>query len=140
MRPQFTATLLLAPFHWHAPANALGTRAEVQGEIAAAVKASEAFASRISGNQSEREWAIKDEQLMPDLYRPVAHSSHKRRAEIKAELAEAIRTGDLYHGSTGLKLNQIYPWLYRTEVLKSKTGAPHSTGSTPMGVSRGMVE
>jgi len=43
-----------------------------------------------------------------------AHAqSEKTREQVKSELAEAIRTGDvLANGETGLKLNELYPQRY----------------------------
>lgn len=41
--------------------------------------------------------------------------SGRTRAEVKAELAEAIRTGDILgSGESGLRLNQLYPHRYPT--------------------------
>jgi ribosomal protein L30E len=36
----------------------------------------------------------------------------KTRAQVRAELAEAIRTGDIIAGEAGLKLNEIHPGAY----------------------------
>ncbi len=36
----------------------------------------------------------------------------KTRAEVKAELAEAIRTGDIVVGESSLKLNELFPHRY----------------------------
>ena len=42
----------------------------------------------------------------------------KTREQVKAELAEAIRTGDLIAaGETGQRLNQLYPNRYPQPVL-----------------------
>ena len=39
--------------------------------------------------------------------------SEKTREQVKAELAEAIRTGDVFaRGESGLKLNELYPQRY----------------------------
>ena len=44
----------------------------------------------------------------------VAQASTVTRAEVKAELAEAIRTGDIVaEGDSGKKLNELYPNRYR---------------------------
>ena len=43
---------------------------------------------------------------------PVSASEGKTRAQVKAELADAIRTGDIASGISGLKLNEIYPGSY----------------------------
>jgi hypothetical protein len=50
-------------------------------------------------------------------------STSKTREQVKAELAEAVRTGDIYAtGESGLKLNQINPGLYPAKpVVQGKT-------------------
>lgn len=49
----------------------------------------------------------------------------KTRAEVKAELAEALRTGDIVAaGETGMKLNELYPERYATtDAAPGKTRA-----------------
>ena len=39
-------------------------------------------------------------------------SAPKTREQVKAELAEAIRTGDISYGETGQKLNELFPQQY----------------------------
>ena len=47
-----------------------------------------------------------------------AHAEGKTREQVKAELAEAIRNGDLIaDGETGAKFNQLYPNRYPQPVL-----------------------
>jgi hypothetical protein len=41
----------------------------------------------------------------------------KTREQVKAELAEAQRTGDIVWGETGLKLNEIYPDRYPKKAM-----------------------
>lgn len=36
----------------------------------------------------------------------------KTREQVKAELADAIRTGDISYGETGQKLNELFPHQY----------------------------
>lgn len=71
-------------------------------------------AQQADGLHSAGNWPIKIDELMPDLYPPLAQAPITRE-QVKKELADAIRSGDLYHGSTGLKLNQVYPWRYRSD-------------------------
>jgi predicted RNase H-like HicB family nuclease len=53
---------------------------------------------------------------------PVSTSVGKTRAEVKAELADAIRTGDIASGISGLKLNEVYPGSYpRKPSVATKT-------------------
>ena len=55
----------------------------------------------------------------------VAHAeAPKSREQVKAELKEAIRTGDvLAGGDSGLKLNELYPQRYPRVVAETKTRA-----------------
>ena len=39
-------------------------------------------------------------------------SAPKTREQVKAELAEAIRTGDISYGESGQKLNELFPHQY----------------------------
>jgi hypothetical protein len=39
-------------------------------------------------------------------------ATQKTRAEVKAELAEAIRTGDIWSAHAGMKLNELHPAQY----------------------------
>ncbi len=39
-------------------------------------------------------------------------SAPKTREQVKAELAEAIRSGDISYGESGQKLNELFPNLY----------------------------
>ena len=52
-------------------------------------------------------------------------SAPKTREQVKAELAEAIRTGDIVvNGETGQKANELFPGLYPTKpVAQGKTRA-----------------
>ncbi|MDT4855472.1 hypothetical protein FQZ97_898260 [compost metagenome] len=46
------------------------------------------------------------------------------RAEVQAELREAVRTGDIVaNAETGEKLNQVYPGRYTEAVAQGKTRA-----------------
>ena len=46
----------------------------------------------------------------------------KTREQVRAELDEAIRTGDMIAGESGLKLNELYPQRYpAVAVLPAKT-------------------
>ena len=49
-------------------------------------------------------------------------SASKTREQVKAELAEAIRTGDISYGETGQKLNELFPHQYPAKpVVQGKT-------------------
>lgn len=55
----------------------------------------------------------------------VAHAeAAKTREQVKAELSEAIRTGDVYAGGdSGLKMNELYPQRYPHVAAQTKTRA-----------------
>jgi hypothetical protein len=84
------------------------------------------MAQQTYGLHSRGDWRIKIDELMPDLYPPLAQAPLTRE-QVKKELADAIRRGDLYHGSTGLKLNQVYPWRYRSDSIQD----PVKDATTP---------
>ena len=49
-------------------------------------------------------------------------SAPKTREQVKAELAEAIRTGDISYGESGQKLNELFPHQYPAKpVVQGKT-------------------
>ena len=52
-------------------------------------------------------------ELHPTLYPAVAKGPGNTREQVKAELAEAIRTGDIFVGESSLKQNELYPHFYR---------------------------
>jgi len=55
----------------------------------------------------------------------IAHAeAPKTREQVKVELKEAIRTGDVYAGGdSGLKMNELYPRRYPRVVADTKTRA-----------------
>jgi Tat protein secretion system quality control protein TatD with DNase activity len=59
----------------------------------------------------------------------VAHAeAPKTREQVKAELKEAIRTGDvLAGGDSGLKMNELYPQRYPHVAVETKTRAEVKT-------------
>ncbi len=51
-------------------------------------------------------------------------SAPKTREQVKAELAEAIRTGDIEYGERGQKLNELFPGRYPAKpAVQGKTRA-----------------
>lgn len=94
------------------------TRAEVQAELAEARANGDLIANGESG--------ARYNQLYPEQYAAsrtgadVAETvaQGKTREEVKAELAEAIRTGDmLADGESGMRYNQLYPNRYPQPTL-----------------------
>ncbi len=50
----------------------------------------------------------------------LAHADGLTRAQVKAELAEAQRTGDITDPATGMKLNQLFPSAYPKAAVEIK--------------------
>lgn len=94
------------------------TRAEVKAELAEARRNGDLIADSESG--------LRFNQLYPEQYAVTrvaaqggeAVAQGKTRAQVKAELAQAIRNGDLIADSeTGLRYNQLYPNRYPQPTL-----------------------
>ncbi|MDZ4295045.1 MAG: DUF4148 domain-containing protein, partial [Hydrogenophaga sp.] len=63
-------------------------------------------------------------QVNPGRYAPQNMEAGKTRAEVKAELMEALRTGDVMaNNETGEKLKDLYPGLYPTSHTVSAQAA-----------------
>ena len=92
------------------------TREQVRAETAEAIR---------TGDVLDYETGMKLNQLFPGQYAPKAATTHaqkapavtqgKTREEVRAEAAEAIRTGDIVDYETGLKLNQLFPGQYASK-------------------------
>ena len=61
------------------------------------------------------------------------------RAEVKAEAAEAARTGDIVDAETGMKLNELFPGAYPKQVKVKSVPARQTQASTTV-VSTGDIE
>lgn len=92
------------------------TRAEVKAELAEAVRTGDLIADGQTG--------ARFNEVAPARYAaaraeaPVVVAQGKTRAEVKAELAEAIRNGDMVaDGQTGAKFNELYPNRYPQPTL-----------------------
>lgn len=93
------------------------SREQVKSELMDAIRTGDIIAGEASFNLNEAH---------PNLYPPVAMLPGKTREEVKSELAEAVRTGDiLAGGELSLRLNELYPWQYRSRAL---AGSPIRTG------------
>ncbi|WP_171019958.1 DUF4148 domain-containing protein [Hydrogenophaga sp. 2FB] len=96
------------------------SRADVKAERDAAIRNGDLIADGATGQRYN--------QIAPAQYAAVraadastvaaAPAVGKTRAEVKAELAEAIRTGDMIaDGATGAKYNELYPNRYAQPVM-----------------------
>jgi len=72
--------------------------------------------STLAASHASAEYAIRDTT-------PVATTSDKTRDQVRAELVEAQRTGDIQaFGDSGKKLNELYPSQYPAKaVAQGKT-------------------
>ncbi|MGQ3198122.1 MAG: hypothetical protein ACT6UH_26220, partial [Hydrogenophaga sp.] len=104
--------------HLYAQPVAVGkTRAEVKAELAEAVRNGDLVADGETG--------AKFKDVAPAQYAAARNEAPvttvavgKTREQVKAELAEAIRNGELIaDGETGAKFNQLYPNRYPQPVL-----------------------
>lgn len=104
----------IAPHLYAQPVAVSKTRAEVASERDAAIRNGDLIADGATGQRYN--------EVSPAQYATVrtnapvvaaAPAVGKTRAEVKAELAEAIRTGDLIaDGATGAKYNELSPSSY----------------------------
>ena len=95
------------------------TRDEVRAELAQAIRSGDMIADGATGQRynevSPAQYAaVRAEAVVADAAPVVG----KTRAQVKAELAEAIRTGDMIaDGATGAKYNELYPNRYPKPVI-----------------------
>ncbi|MDT7520949.1 DUF4148 domain-containing protein [Rhodoferax sp. TBRC 17198] len=98
------------------------TRAQVRAELAEAQRTGDIVAGKDAAADEFSSGAFKKlNELNPAAYPAKATVTGKTRAQVRAELAEALRTGDIvadkdasdeYTAANGHKLNDIYPNLY----------------------------
>ena len=61
------------------------------------------------------ELGLKLNEIFPNRYPAMSMSQRETRAQVRAELIEAQRTGDIVaNGELGLKLKEMYPARYRS--------------------------
>lgn len=105
----------IAPHLYAQPVVVSKSRADVKAERDAAIRSGDLIADGATGQRYN--------QIAPAEYAAVraadastvaaAPAVGKTRAEVKAELAEAIRNGDMIaDGATGAKYNELYPNRY----------------------------
>ena len=69
------------------------------------------------------EGALKLNEQFPQRYPAVTVLAGKTRAEVKAELAEAIRTGDMVAaGEAGMRLDEQFPQRYANSAADCRPG------------------
>ena len=113
----------LYPQRYAQPVVAGKTRAEVKAELAEAIRNGDMVADGETG--------VTFKELAPARYAAAAEAAAKTatlgktRAEVKAELAEAMRNGDMVaDGQTGVTFKQLYPGRYPQPMLaQGKTRA-----------------
>jgi len=97
------------------------TRAEVVAEMAEAKRTGNVMASTQVAIDYAGTTSAKMNEVFPSRYPAVAGTPAKTRAEVRTELAEAQRTGDMqadnleslvYAGVPGKKLKDVYPTQY----------------------------
>ena len=97
------------------------TRAEVIADMAEAKRTGNIMASTQMAIDFGNTTAAKMNEIFPSRYPAVASAPAKTRTEVRTELAEAQRTGDIpagnleslvYAGVPGQKLKDVYPTQY----------------------------
>ena len=97
------------------------TRAEVIAEMAEAKRTGNVMAPTLTSLDYAGYSTAKLNEVFPSRYPAVAAAPAKTRAEVRTELAEAQRTGDMpadtllslvYAGVPGQKLKDVYPTQY----------------------------
>ena len=106
------------------------TRADVMAEMAEAKRTGNVMASTQVAIDFGSTTAAKLNEIFPSRYPAVASAPAKTRAEVRTELAEAQRTGDIpadnlaslvYAGVPGQKLKDVYPTQYPVKARTATT-------------------
>jgi hypothetical protein len=115
----------LAPHLYAQPVAVSKSRAEVKAELAEAIRTGDIVADGQTGAKANELFPAQYAQARADKAVTATAAVGKTRAEVKAELAEALRTGDyVADGQTGAKANELFPGKYAQPVLaEGKTRA-----------------
>jgi hypothetical protein len=108
----------LAPHLYAQPVAAAKSRAEVKAELAQAIRSGDLVADGATGQRFNEVSPAQYAAVRAEA--PVANVAvvGKTREQVKAELAEAIRNGDMVaDGATGQTYSQLYPSRYPQPVL-----------------------
>ncbi|WP_138514426.1 DUF4148 domain-containing protein [Rhodoferax bucti] len=97
------------------------TREQVRAELAEAQRTGDIVAPKDAGDEFGAANGRKMNEIYPAAYPAKPVVAGKTREQVRAELAEAQRTGDIvaskdagdeFNSANGRKLNQLYPNLY----------------------------
>jgi hypothetical protein len=116
----------------HAQAADLGkTREQVRAELAQAQRTGDIAANKNQGDEFSAANGRKLNELFPAAYPAKPAVTGKTREQVRAELAEAQRTGDIaankdqgdeFSAANGRKLNELFPAAYPAKpVVAGKT-------------------
>ncbi len=115
------AVAALLSGHAQAADNTGKTREQVRAELAQAQRTGDIAASKDMGDEFGASGGSKLNELFPAAYPAKVQAAGKTREQVRAELAQAQRTGDIvankdfgdeFGTANGRKLNEIYPNLY----------------------------
>jgi predicted RNase H-like HicB family nuclease len=108
----------LAPHLYAQPVAVAKSRAEVKAELAEAIRNGDIVADGETGQRYNQVAPAQYAAARAEAPVVTAAVVGKTREQVKAELAEAIRNGDMVaDGETGAKFNQLYPNSYPKPVL-----------------------
>jgi hypothetical protein len=62
------------------------------------------------------------------------------RAQVKSELAEAVRTGNIIDGESGKKLNEIFPYDYPAQQPVASKSREQAKGELAKAIRSGQVD
>ncbi|WP_382152658.1 hypothetical protein [Hydrogenophaga sp. ANAO-22] len=94
------------------------SRAEVKAELAEAIRTGDIVADGQTGAKANELFPAQYAQARADKAVTATAAVGKTRAEVRAEVAEAIRTGDyVIDGQTGVKANELFSGQYAQPVL-----------------------
>jgi hypothetical protein len=110
--------MTLAGTHAGAFAQEAKSRAQVQAELADAVR---------TGDIVTGEFGFKRNEIWPANYPAQTEPAGKTREQVRAELDEAVRTGDVVTGDFGFKRNEIAPALYASNAQSPSVKAAPAT-------------
>jgi hypothetical protein len=91
------------------------TREQVRAELEAASRGGDLIAVGDLG--------LKENELRPGRYPAAAQEAGKTRAQVREELAQALRSGDYQVGESGLTQQELHPGLHPGGMASTRTRA-----------------